>query len=116
MPPLVPTSTNRADTAAEISARSAANGQGGDFVRPPGCWFWLDNQTYAKEESKFDESKALKKPGQSWEGTTQTGESKDDPEKSLKDSRGGLGVNVLEKVKADPKDTGKTNKVRPSKL
>ncbi|KAK5115774.1 hypothetical protein LTR62_000863 [Meristemomyces frigidus] len=96
-------------------AESVADEQGnGDFERPAGCWFWLDNATYnhagADQATKHGNGENLKEPGESYEGKNKEGESKDDPEKSLKDSRGGGGVNALDQVKADENDHGSTHK------
>ena len=91
-----------------------ANGEGKDaFERPPGCWFWLDSQTYdAPDVENQDQEKNIKKPGDSFKGKNKEGESMDDPEKALKDSRGGPGLNALDQVKADEGDAGTTSKVR----
>ena len=67
----------------------------------------------ANGESKAigDEAKAINEPGESFTGENKEGESKEDPEKALKDSRGGAGLNALDQVKADENDAGKTSKV-----
>ncbi|KAK4555988.1 hypothetical protein LTR86_006684 [Recurvomyces mirabilis] len=97
-----------------------ADAQGKDgFERPAGCWFWLDNATYdtsdANAANKHGNDADLKEAGESFKGTNKDGESKDDPEKALKDSRGGAGVNApegnaLDQVKADENDEGATSK------
>lgn len=71
----------------------------------PSCWFWLDKQTYVKKdnEESCDESKTFK-AGDSWTGKTKEGEDKSDPEKALKDSRGGAGLNALDVEKPKVKD------------
>ncbi|EMC96042.1 hypothetical protein BAUCODRAFT_34808 [Baudoinia panamericana UAMH 10762] len=98
-------------------AEPEANGEGKKvaFERPPGCWFWLDNATYtsseANGESKRSDDQKISKPGESFEGENKEGETKSDPEKALKDSRGGSGLNALDHVKADENDTSKTEKV-----
>lgn len=68
----------------------------------PSCWFWLDNETYVKKDEVPDEK--IIKAGESWEGTNREGESKEDPEKALKDSRGGQGLNTLPVDKPVVKD------------
>lgn len=98
-------------------AEAGANGEGKDgFERPDGCWFWLDNATYGKPEANGEskaegDEKVVDQPGDSFKGETKEGESKDDPEKALKDSRGGAGMNALDQVKADEGEAGKTSKV-----
>ena len=44
------------------------------------------------------------KAGDSFKGTNKDGESKEDPEKALKDSRGGPGLNALDVKKDDVRD------------
>lgn len=92
----------------------ATNGEGKEaFKRPDGCWFWLDKETYSKSgtngvaKAGSGDNKA-KEHGDSFKGETKEGEDKSDPEKSLKDSRGGAGLNALDQVKADEGDKGKT--------
>ncbi|KAK5137980.1 hypothetical protein LTR08_005777 [Meristemomyces frigidus] len=82
------------------------------FQRPDGCWFWADNATYdtPKNAAPIDPEKLIKEPGESFIGKTKEGESKEDPEKALKDSRGGCGFNAFDQVKADEGDSGKTSK------
>ena len=53
----------------------------------------------------------IKEVGESYKGENQEGESKTEPEKALKDSRGGAGMNALDQVKADKGDAGKSGKV-----
>lgn len=53
----------------------------------------------------------MKEVGHSYQGENKEGESKTDPEKALKDSRGGAGMNALDQVKADEGDAGKTGQV-----
>jgi len=52
-------------------------------------------------EMKDDGS--IKQVGESYQGENREGESKDDPEKALKDSRGGAGLNSIEPDKPKPK-------------
>jgi hypothetical protein len=52
-------------------------------------------------EMKDDGS--IKQVGESYQGQNREGESKDDPEKALKDSRGGAGLNTIEPDKPKPK-------------
>lgn len=91
----------------------------GEFQRPQGCWFWLDSATYHASEAN-GESKAgdavsdIKEPGDSFKGVTKDGESKEDPEKALKDTRGHAGLNALDQVKASEDDEGTTSKVSQS--
>ncbi|KAK4549003.1 hypothetical protein LTR36_008776 [Oleoguttula mirabilis] len=86
------------------------------YKRPDGCWFWLDNATYeTKEQPEVDPSKVIDQAGDSFKGETKDGESKDDPEKALKSTRGGSGFNALDQVKADENDQGKTNKEEEDK-
>lgn len=58
----------------------------------PSCWFWLDDQTYTAKD--VNETKTFQ-PGDSFKGTNKQGESKEDPEKALKDCRTGQGLNML---------------------
>jgi len=99
--------------AEQPAASTEADGEGKDgFQRPDGCWFWLDSVTYdAPDVNSQDQSNDIGKAGDSFKGETKEGESKDDPEKSLKDSRGGAGMNALDQVKADEGDAGTTSKV-----
>ncbi|KAI5210046.1 hypothetical protein E4T39_00473 [Aureobasidium subglaciale] len=46
---------------------------------------------------------SIKQVGESYQGQNREGESKDDPEKALKDSRGGQGLNTLEPENPKPK-------------
>lgn len=62
-------------------------------------------------ESKGETTESTTAQGGAFEGTNKEGEPKSDPEKALKDSRGGAGLNALDQVKADEKDSGKTSKV-----
>ncbi|KAH0164285.1 hypothetical protein KCU67_g5218, partial [Aureobasidium melanogenum] len=54
-----------------------------------------------KAETKDDGS--IKQVGESYQGQNKEGESKDDPEKALKDSRGGQGLNTIEPENPKPK-------------
>ena len=93
---------------------AAANEVGGDdFKRPDGCWFWLDGVKYpgvakANGEGVNPDGQEVLKNGDEFEGKTKEGEDKSDPEKSLKDSRGGAGVNVVEGVKAEEGKQGES--------
>lgn len=121
------------------NGNATANGHGdgmpadedGNFQRPDGCWGWSDKHDYGSStnaikgvvaegevpeshetrttDGRDGESKA--DPDDSFKGQTNAGEDRSDPEKALKDSRGGAGVNALGKVQADEKDEGKTSKV-----
>ncbi|KAK3068349.1 hypothetical protein LTR53_014165 [Teratosphaeriaceae sp. CCFEE 6253] len=95
-------------------AESAANGMdSGDYERPAGCWYWPDKATYHAPDangSKDDGEKVIENAGDSFKGENKEGESMDDPEKALKDSRGGAGLNALDEVKADGHGNGETNK------
>lgn len=55
----------------------------------------------AKAETKDDGS--IKQVGESYQGQNKEGESKNDPEKALKDSRGGQGLNTIEPENPKPK-------------
>ena len=46
---------------------------------------------------------SIKQVGESYQGKNKEGESKEDPEKALKDSRGGAGLNTLEPENPKPK-------------
>ena len=46
-------------------------------------------------DTEMKDSKDIQKPGQSFEGQTKDGESMKDPEKALKESRGGQGLNAI---------------------
>ncbi|KAK0317556.1 hypothetical protein LTR82_011325 [Friedmanniomyces endolithicus] len=95
----------------ESDAKDDGNGE---FKRADGCWGWLDKASYEtlKANGKGEDGQETNmKAGDSFKGKNKEGESMDDPEKALKDSRGGAGVNALDKVKADDGDSGKTGKV-----
>nr|POE93329.1 hypothetical protein CFP56_19341 [Quercus suber] len=102
----------------EADAETNGNGEGDSSrpERPAGCEAWLNDANYerpeanGKEDANGDGTASLKKPGESFQGTNKDGEDKSDPEKALKDSRGGKGLNALDEVKADPDDNGKTGK------
>nr|POE48127.1 hypothetical protein CFP56_01455 [Quercus suber] len=108
------------DDSAMKEADAETDGNGEDASsrpeRPSGCEGWLKNANYerpevnGKEHANGNGTASLKKPGESFEGTNKDGEDKSDPEKALKDSRGGQGLNALDDVKADPDDKGKTSK------
>lgn len=94
-------------------ANGHSNGEGkAEYQRPDGCWFWLDNATYDAKPGSNGQANGEKDntvmPGDSFKGENKEGESKEDPEKALKDSRGGAGLNALDDVKADEGDAGKT--------
>ena len=95
---------------AEAETDGGAEGKD-EFKRPDGCWFWLDSATYDKSVEKDHSDDNVKDAGDSFKGQNKEGESMGDPEKALKDSRGGAGLNALDQVKADVKDPGKTSKV-----
>lgn len=57
-----------------------------------------------KNKSEEHEQKSQIKPGETFTGKNKEGESKEDPEKALKDSRGGAGLNALEVKKDDVRD------------
>nr|OQO31436.1 hypothetical protein B0A51_02147 [Rachicladosporium sp. CCFEE 5018] len=123
-----------ADDDAEMNdAPAESNGNGeqkngdSEFKRPDGCWGWIDTADYgsaakpvhgteAEGESKAGATETT--DGQDGEagkqsvfqGKTKEGEDGTDPEKKLKDSRGGAGLNALDQVKADDKDEGTTSK------
>lgn len=114
--PATDVSTEKRDVEmAQPDAEVGANGENGetdgDFKRPDGCWGWHDNVSYDSAKVSGHEEKGEVRGGDSFEGQNKEGESKDDPEKALKDSRGGAGVNALDKVKADEGDAGTTSKV-----
>ncbi|KAK0249556.1 hypothetical protein B0A54_15944 [Friedmanniomyces endolithicus] len=84
-----------------------------EFKRADGCWGWHDKANYEapKANGQGEHGKeAIVNAGDSFKGKNKEGESMDDPEKALKDSRGGAGVNALDEVKADEGDSGKTDK------
>lgn len=95
---------------AEPEVEADGEGKNG-FHRPDGCWFWPDKVAYdAPDVDDQDQEKIINQPGDSFKGKTKDGESKDDPEKALKDLRNGSGMNALDQVKADENDTGSTSK------
>ncbi|TKA77769.1 hypothetical protein B0A55_04686 [Friedmanniomyces simplex] len=100
-------------------SESGAKDEGnGDFKRPDGCWGWLDKASYdAPDANGQGENgvKTIENAGDSFKGQNKEGEGKDDTEKALKDSRGGAGMNALDKVQADEGDAGKTSKDDESK-
>ncbi|KAK1811329.1 hypothetical protein LTR12_014317 [Friedmanniomyces endolithicus] len=99
----------------ESDAKDDGNGE---FKRADGCWGWLDKASYEtpKANGKGENGQETNmKAGDSFKGKNKEGESMDDPEKALKDSRGGAGVNALDKVKADDGDSGKTEKGNENK-
>ncbi|KAI4726070.1 hypothetical protein E4T49_06149 [Aureobasidium sp. EXF-10728] len=57
------------------------------------------------EQTKADmkDDGSIKQVGESYQGQNREGESKDDPEKALKDARGGQGLNTLEPENPKPK-------------
>jgi len=59
----------------------------------PSCWFWSDKEAYPDEHVDNDK---VTQAGDSFKGENREGESKSDPEKALKDSRGGPGLNALD--------------------
>lgn len=65
-----------------------------------------EKQSEATKVVNVKNDNSIKKVGESFEGTNKEGESKDDPEKALKDSRGGAGLNSIdpEKPKPAPED------------
>jgi hypothetical protein len=80
------------------------------FERPDGCWGWSDKHDYGTAtnaktgvhaEGEVTESKTTdgqdgevkQDTNDSFKGKTNAGEDKSDPEKALKDSRGGAGMN-----------------------
>ncbi|GAB7348356.1 hypothetical protein MBLNU459_g6798t1 [Dothideomycetes sp. NU459] len=75
----------------------------------PSCWFWLDGEkdyeANGADQPALDEDKTFT-PGDSFKGKNKEGEDKADPEKALKDSRGGAGVNVVEDEKPADKPDG----------
>lgn len=98
--------------------KQESNGKGkGEYQRPSGCWFWLDNATYETPEvngeskAQEDSDRLIHEPGKSFQGKTKDGEPKDDPEKALKDSRGTGGVNNPENPKKGEHEFGKTTEV-----
>ncbi len=100
----------------ESGAKDEGNGE---FKRADGCWGWLDKANYEapKANGQGEHAKeAIVNAGDSFKGKNKEGESMDDPEKALKDSRGGAGVNALDKVKADEGDSAETTKVRVTVL
>ena len=91
----------------------------GEFKRADGCWGWHDKANYEapKANGQGEHGKeAIVNAGDSFKGKNKEGESMDDPEKALKDSRGGAGVNALDEVKADEGDSAETTKVRVTVL
>ncbi|KAK4991408.1 hypothetical protein LTR66_003760 [Elasticomyces elasticus] len=84
----------------------------GEHAREPGCWFWPDNAEYAQASGANGHAKVRQEmlQGKEFEGKTKEGEDASDPEKSLKDSRDGHGLNssyYTDKVKAANKQTHK---------
>jgi hypothetical protein len=65
----------------------------------PSCWFWSDNEDYPNDKATDDGQ--TYQAGDSFKGKNKEGESKKDPEKGLKDSRGGPGLNVLDVDKSN---------------
>ncbi|KAK5705522.1 hypothetical protein LTR97_002641 [Elasticomyces elasticus] len=113
--PAVDDSTEQQDVEmTETKPESGANGEAeGDFKRPDGCTGWMDSGSYDSPKSNGnakDGEKASDIGGDEFKGKTKEGEDKSDPEKSLKDSRGGAGLNALDKVQANEGDAGKTSK------
>ncbi|KAL1310860.1 hypothetical protein AAFC00_001092 [Neodothiora populina] len=86
------------DTGSDANKSAAEAGNAG-HENGPSCWFWVDNEAYdaynEKDKDAQDQKKNIR-PGESFEGTTKEGEDKSDPEKSLKDSRGGGGLNTMD--------------------
>jgi hypothetical protein len=56
-----------------------------------------NNDTHMKDDN------SIQQVGESYQGNNREGEAKDDPEKALKDSRGGQGLNTIEPDKPKPK-------------
>ena len=54
-------------------------------------------------DSDMKDDNSIKQVGESYQGKNKEGESKEDPEKALKDSRGGAGLNTLEPENPKPK-------------
>lgn len=54
-------------------------------------------------DAEMKDDNSIKQVGESYQGENKEGESKDDPEKALKDSRGGAGLNTIEPEKPKPK-------------
>lgn len=79
----------------------------------------MDSATYDHKGEKGTAKGATDKIGQAGEafkGKNKHGESKDDPEKALKDSRGGPGLNAGT-PKEEPKDESKEEpKTEPSQV
>lgn len=99
------------------AAKPAANGEGevDHYQRPQGCWGWIEHAHYevpdVKGQKRGEGASEIDIFGDGFKGKTKEGEDKSDPEKSLKDSRGGAGLNALDKVRASERDEGSTNKV-----
>jgi len=55
-------------------------------------------------DNKDTKDEGTIKPGDTFKGKNKDGESKEDPEKALKDSRGGQGLNTLDVKKDDVRD------------
>lgn len=98
---------------AEDDMKSANGSSENSHDGGPSCWFWLDKEkAYKKEAKPLNEEKTFT-PGDSFKGQNRHGESKDDPEKALKDSRGGAGLNVLD-AKPPTNETKDVPQVRKS--
>lgn len=60
-------------------------------------------QSSEQTNAEMKDDGSIKQVGESYQGENRDGESKDDPEKALKDSRGGAGLNSIEPDKPKPK-------------
>lgn len=91
--------TYKPDADGDVDNSSGAkNGTGeGVYKRDPGCWGWIENVTYDyqdKNPSANGKSKETIEACDSFKGKNKDGEPNDDPEKALKNSRGGPGLNA----------------------
>ena len=113
-----PSKKGRKDTAEqktiEETLKPAENSNGDSETKPSG----QAGQTEQPEQKPADDSAeqsseqtkaeqkddgSIKQVGESYQGQNKEGESKDDPEKALKDSRGGQGLNTIEPENPKPK-------------
>jgi hypothetical protein len=62
-----------------------------------------EQKSSEQTNAEMKDDGSIKQVGESYMGKNKEGESKDDPEKALKDSRGGSGLNTLEPEKPKPK-------------
>ncbi|KAH0270006.1 hypothetical protein KCU71_g19033, partial [Aureobasidium melanogenum] len=62
-----------------------------------------EQQSAGQTKAEMKDDGSIKQVGESYQGQNKEGESKDDPEKALKDSRGGQGLNTIEPENPKPK-------------